>query len=245
VQPYSAPRYSDDGQWYWDGQRWIPTAPGGALAAGSGLQVQHAGFWLRFVAYLIDGAILLAGQVAISIVLAIAGAALDAATSSISSGSSPARIGSGLTSLLAWVIGLAGQWLYFSLQESSGHQATVGKRVMGIKVVDVEGRRITFGRATARYFSKILSALICDIGFIMAGFTERKQALHDMVAGTLVVRAQPAATRSGAVVAIAALAVVVAVLLFTSIVVVVILATMGGQIQNVYSNVVVALQTPG
>jgi uncharacterized RDD family membrane protein YckC len=62
--------------------------------------------------------------------------------------------------------------------------------VLGLKVTDLEGRRISFLRATARHFAKIVSGMILLIGFIMAGFTERKQALHDMIAGTLVVHTQ-------------------------------------------------------
>ena len=70
---------------------------------------------------------------------------------------------------------------------SSEKQATVGKMVLGMVVTDVNGGRISFGRATGRHFAKWLSALILGIGFLMAAFTERKQALHDMIADTLVV----------------------------------------------------------
>jgi len=80
------------------------------------------------------------------------------------------------------------QWLYFSLMESSAWQATLGKKALGLTVTDLEGRRISFGRATGRYFAKIISSLILFIGYIMAGFTEKKQALHDLIAGTLVLR---------------------------------------------------------
>lgn len=78
-------------------------------------------------------------------------------------------------------------WLYFSVFESSRLQATPGKLALGIRVTDLEGNRIGFGRATGRFFSKIVSGLILDIGYIMAAFTSRKQALHDMMAGTLVI----------------------------------------------------------
>jgi uncharacterized RDD family membrane protein YckC len=79
-------------------------------------------------------------------------------------------------------------WLYFALMESSTWQATLGKKALGLEVTDLEGKRIGFGRASGRFFGKILSVLILWIGFIMAGFTEKKQALHDMLAGTLVIR---------------------------------------------------------
>jgi uncharacterized RDD family membrane protein YckC len=203
------------------------------------------------VAYLIDLVILFAAQVAIFIVLVVAGAALDAAISSGSLDRSLSGFGSTLAGVFGWAISVAGQWLYFSLQESSERQATPGKRVMGIKVVDLAGRRISFGRATGRYFAKILSGLICDIGFILAGFTERKQALHDLIASTLVVRANPihpqalqARGSSNAMPAVlASVLAAAAVLVLTSIVVLVILLTMGGQIRNVFSNVVVALNS--
>jgi uncharacterized RDD family membrane protein YckC len=77
--------------------------------------------------------------------------------------------------------------LYFPILESSNWQATIGKRAVGIKVIDLDGKRITFPRALGRFFAKIISGLVLYIGFIMAGFTERKQALHDIIAGTLVI----------------------------------------------------------
>jgi uncharacterized RDD family membrane protein YckC len=78
-------------------------------------------------------------------------------------------------------------WLYFALMESSVEQATIGKRVLSIKVTDLEGNRITFWDATKRYLGKILSSVLYGIGFIIAAFTEKKQALHDKIASTLVV----------------------------------------------------------
>ncbi len=77
-------------------------------------------------------------------------------------------------------------WLYHALMESSEYQGTLGKMAMGICVTGLDGERIDFGRATGRYFSKMLSALTLWIGFIMAAFTKKKQALHDIIAGTLV-----------------------------------------------------------
>ena len=90
-----------------------------------------------------------------------------------------------MENLLNVVVFFAG-WLYFALQESGAHQATIGKRMMGLRVFDMNGQRISFGRASGRYFAKILSALILLIGFVMIAFTARKQGLHDMIAGTVV-----------------------------------------------------------
>lgn len=89
--------------------------------------------------------------------------------------------------LIINLVMLVGTWGYFALQESGGAQATVGKRMLGTKVVDLEGSRISLARATGRHFAKIISGLILMLGFLMAAFTERNQALHDMIASTLVV----------------------------------------------------------
>lgn len=83
---------------------------------------------------------------------------------------------------------LIGSWLYYALQESSPRMATFGKRAMGIIVTDFDGNQISFGRATARYFGKLISKMVCYVGFIMAAFTERKQALHDVIANCLVLK---------------------------------------------------------
>lgn len=100
--------------------------------------------------------------------------------------------GAALTLLGIWVfivpVVLAEGWMYYALMESSSYQGTLGKRALGLKVTDLGRARITFGSATIRYFSKILSALMLHIGFIMAAFTEKKQALHDIIASCLVIR---------------------------------------------------------
>ena len=85
-------------------------------------------------------------------------------------------------------VNLLGGWLYFALMESSRFQGTLGKMAVQIKVTDLEGNRLTFGRATGRHFGKIVSGLTLGIGYIMAAFTEKKQGLHDIMAGCLVVR---------------------------------------------------------
>jgi len=72
--------------------------------------------------------------------------------------------------------------------ESSELQATLGKMALGICVTDKYGNRISFGRATGRHFAKIISSLTLGIGYLAAAFTEKKQALHDIIAGCLVLK---------------------------------------------------------
>ncbi len=80
-------------------------------------------------------------------------------------------------------------WLYFAGMESSERQATFGKAAMSLRVTSTEGQRLSFGHASGRYFAKIITGLIpFGIGWVMAGFTAKKQALHDMIAGTLVMK---------------------------------------------------------
>lgn len=102
----------------------------------------------------------------------------------------PAQMGA-LFSLITVLVGvsLLAQWLYYAYLESGEKQATWGKQMLGLYVTDLAGNRITFGRASGRFFAKIISGLIpLGIGYIMAGITERKQALHDMIASCLVLR---------------------------------------------------------
>ncbi len=79
-------------------------------------------------------------------------------------------------------------WLYFAYQESSKWQATLGKYLLGIKVVDHNGGRITFKRATGRFFGKILSRFLFGIGFLLIFFTKKKQCLHDKLTKTFILK---------------------------------------------------------
>ena len=79
-------------------------------------------------------------------------------------------------------------WLYFAAMEACAWQATLGKLVVGVRVTTLDGRRIGVGRATARLLAKLLSLALLGFGFVLAGVDARKQALHDKLAGTLVVR---------------------------------------------------------
>ncbi|NFA42111.1 RDD family protein [Clostridium botulinum] len=89
---------------------------------------------------------------------------------------------------LGVIIYLVIPWLYYSFFESSNGKATLGKKALGIIVVDANNNKISFVRATVRYWSKYVSLIIFFIGYIMAGFTKKKQALHDIISVTYVVK---------------------------------------------------------
>jgi uncharacterized RDD family membrane protein YckC len=156
--------------------------------------VQFAGFWLRVVAYLIDSVIMGIGFMALFIPFAVM-TGLTAALGSIHPGEDPRDVGAllggtfflGLITLVS--LALLGGWLYHAKMESSSWQATLGKKALNLRVTDMAGARVTFGRATGRHFAKLITGLIpLGVGFALAGLTERRQALHDMLAGCLVLR---------------------------------------------------------
>lgn len=118
----------------------------------------HAGFWRRCGAYMLDSLILFLPSMFVTVI-----------------------------PLLGLLMLFAGRWLYYALMESSNWQATLGKRAFGIKVTDDAGRRVSFGIATGRYFGAAISNMILYVGYMLAGWTARKQALHDLMAGTCVV----------------------------------------------------------
>jgi uncharacterized RDD family membrane protein YckC len=160
--------------------------------------VHYAGFLLRFVAHLIDRLIMgFVTFVVIVPVLAIFGISFFGMRSmnewqnmdDLDPGTEIAMVIAFIGAYASlFLISIALNWLYYSLMESSQRQATVGKLALGIKVTDMNGNRISFLNATGRYFGKIISGAIFMIGYIMIIFTEKKQGLHDIMAGTLVVR---------------------------------------------------------
>jgi uncharacterized RDD family membrane protein YckC len=146
--------------------------------------VRYGGFWMRFVAAIIDWILV---QLVVFPVAAVLGAMIGLAGGAVDMPGFGIHM---VRFIIGGTIGLLGNWIYEAVMESSSKQATVGKMALGLKVTDLEGRRISFARATGRHFAKLISGMILLIGYIMAGFTERKQALHDMIAGTLVERTQ-------------------------------------------------------
>ncbi len=167
----------------------VVTAPA-AVAAPS---VKYAGFWLRVVAAIIDGILLGIPFAAIFFVM-IAGhlpflmhaAQEDPMTIMFTM----------LPTFLAFAaICLVGSWIYWAALESSSWQATLGKKALGLYVTDLQGSRATFGRTSGRFFAgrgigmvPYIGGLYFIISCILAGITEKKQALHDAIAGCLVLR---------------------------------------------------------
>ena len=147
-----------------------------------GLAVVYAGFWMRFAAMFIDGILL---QVVLFPASLVVNLAFGVGQQPVGPNDQTKFLGAFLVNM---VISVVVQWLYFALQEASEKQATVGKRALSIRVTDLNGNRLSFGHATGRHFGKIVSGLTCGIGYFMAGFTEKKQALHDSMASTLVVK---------------------------------------------------------
>ena len=132
------------------------------------VQPRYAGFWIRLLAYIIDAIILGALTFPLARVLSMMGIGEQSSN----------------------VMSIAISWMYFAVFESSGWMASPGKKALGLIVTDEQGGQLSVGRATRRYFAKILSALLLGIGFVMIAFTARKQGLHDKMFHTLVLRTE-------------------------------------------------------
>ncbi|MCC3378826.1 RDD family protein [Paenibacillus farraposensis] len=147
----------------------------------------YAGFWKRVLSHIIDSLILWFVFSIIGLILIVIHAVGDGGLSTatvIKAAETPistARI------VVQDLLYLGVIWLYYAIMESSKCKATVGKLALGIIVVDEFNQKLSFGRASARYWSKLLSVIILFIGFIMTAFTAKKQALHDLIAGTYVI----------------------------------------------------------
>lgn len=150
-------------------------------AVVSGNHVVYAGFWKRVAASIIDSFVttFIMWILMIPLFLVIGGGI--EAMASVNDGSNV------LLSVVYYLTSLGIPLVYMAWMHSSSNQATLGKMAVGIKVVRSDGERISFLRGIGRYFAYILSSLLLFIGLIMAGFTERKQALHDFICDTLVV----------------------------------------------------------
>jgi uncharacterized RDD family membrane protein YckC len=149
-------------------------------------QPEYAGFWLRLAAYIIDYFVL--GFVIGTMVIFV-GLAMGLSTAIFYDMEDTANQMVVITlSIIFGIVSFAASWLYYAALESGSYQGTLGKMVINLKVTDMEGERISFARASGRFFGKILSSFVIYIGYIMIGITEKKQGLHDILAGCLVVR---------------------------------------------------------
>jgi uncharacterized RDD family membrane protein YckC len=151
----------------------------------------YAGFWKRVAAYILDAIILYIPSMLIQKMLGGDAAEATMKQAQLASPGDPQVMLAALsqyysTMLPALMIITLITWLYFAVCESSSWQATLGKLALGIRVTDMQGRRISFPRALGRYPAKYLSTIILFIGFLMVAWTQRKQGLHDLIVGTLV-----------------------------------------------------------
>jgi uncharacterized RDD family membrane protein YckC len=171
-------------------------APGGVARStptGAMLFVPpgYAGFWLRFLAYIIDNIVLgvIFGVVALLAIAAIGVNYFRAMIQGLQDGKGEFPVALVSAILIAALLTVVVSWIYHAWMESSEYQATLGKMALGMIVTDLNDQPVTFGRASGRFFAKIITGLIpLGIGYIMAGFTEKKQALHDMIASCLVLK---------------------------------------------------------
>ena len=166
------------------------TRCGGSLVPGVGTVAAqafrpasaYAGFWMRFLAVFIDGLILFAVTLPVRLILHVPMGFMSHRAPGFNPLMALPLIGLGM--LISVVTG----WLYEAYFISSERQATLGKMALGIRVTTDTGQRLTFMHATGRHFAKWVSSFTLLVGYIMAAFTQRKQALHDLIAGTVVVK---------------------------------------------------------
>ncbi len=144
-----------------------------SAATASPGQIRYANFWKRLAAQIYDQTIL--GVITFGFAVLLTSYAIPA-------GATPQQ------TYVALSIGvLLIHWLYYAAMESSAMQGTFGKLAIELRVVDMQGRRIGFGRASGRFFGKILSGLMLGIGCLMIGMTPKRQGMHDMLTDCLVI----------------------------------------------------------
>ncbi len=181
------------------GNQYPPPMPGYPQVAGNYGPVNFAGIGARFMAALIDGVVIGIPIGIISTALSAMMAARVIHRTSRDTSFNPGMAAEAMGTFFAgfgfiMILSVVLSWAYFALMESSRWQGTLGKKAMGIRVTDLNGARITLGRATIRLAVKAFLSGWFLLGYIMAFFTQRKQALHDLIAGTLVLTTQLYAT---------------------------------------------------
>ena len=149
-------------------------------------EIQYADFSERLLAAIIDGLLVVIVPFPVVIVSSWIGQSL--------AGGEDWGLITGF--FIGWILVLVLAWVYYAIMESSSQQATLGKIALGIIVTNHEQQRLSFGRASKRYIGKIISLLIVGVGFIMIARTEKKQGLHDIIAGSFVLEKGKQSTRS-------------------------------------------------
>lgn len=162
------------------GESATPSQPPGNPSSAP---IEYGGFWRRTWAGTIDVAL----EAAVAGVITFL--AIDPLLNRVGQMLGYERWMSKMAAGFAYILVLSiGAWLYCAFSESSPREATIGKRIMGLRVVNADGSRISFGEATVRHFMKFLSLFTAGVGFMMAGWTKRHQALHDIPCDSIVVR---------------------------------------------------------
>ena len=156
----------------------IPAIPEASVAL---VQPAYAGFWLRGCAFAIDTFIL-------SFVFAIIASAYPTQLMIFPDPNTQSLLAFPRVTLTGFILLFAIMWVYYAAFETSAWQATPGKRLFRLYVTDLAGGKITLKRSSIRYFGRKISEVTFLVGYIIAGFTEKKQALHDILAGCLVLR---------------------------------------------------------
>jgi uncharacterized RDD family membrane protein YckC len=153
---------------------------------------EYAGFWLRVWAGAIDVSL---EALAALLITAIVDIAMKLLSPQFGLSPITARYVTGMAFIFVLAIG---SWLYSAFAESSNSRATIGKRMMGLQVVTAQGDKLNFGQASVRHFMKFLSLFTASVGFMMAGWTKRRQALHDMPTDCVVIKiAEPSLSLFG------------------------------------------------
>lgn len=153
----------------------------GVMVAG---MLEYAGFWRRFWAFCLDSIVVALLMIPIRMIVAV-----PVISNAFNEDMTPESIFSMMAAGAAGAFfGVLLQWIYFAFMESSAKQGTLGKIALGIQVAGLDGRRVSFARATGRYFARMITALTLGIGYLIQPFTARRQTLHDMISGTVVVR---------------------------------------------------------
>ncbi len=147
---------------------------GAAARRASATQITYAGFWRRFAAMLLDGLVLLFPGAIIRVLLGLSSTGFDDLESP--------------NAMLAGSLEVAVDALYAAVLLSSRAGATLGMQVLGLRMVTVDGRPVSFARALGRFLAMVFTVLSLGIGYVMQVFTRRRQTLHDLIAGTVVVR---------------------------------------------------------